>query len=113
HIDLMDVLAGYQARAFAPLDQMASMLGFPGKMGMTGADVWDHFRAGKVNSIRAYCETDVLNTYLIFLKFQHLRGHLQDAQLRQELDGVRDYLKSSEHPHLQEFLSAWDAVSSR
>ena len=113
HIDLMDVLAGYQARAFAPLDQMASMLGFPGKMGMTGADVWDHFRVGKVKSIRAYCETDVLNTYLIFLKFQHLRGHLQDAQLRQELERVRDYLKSSEHPHLQEFLSAWDAVSSR
>ncbi len=113
HIDLMDVLAGYQARAFAPLDQMASMLGFPGKMGMTGADVWDHFRAGKVKSIRAYCETDVLNTYLVFLKFQHMRGHLQDAQLRQELEQVRDYLESSEHPHLQEFLSAWDAVSSR
>ena len=70
-------------------------------------------RAGKVKSIRAYCETDVLNTYLLFLKFQHLRGHLQDAQLRHELERVRDYLKSSEHPHLKEFLSAWDAASTR
>ena len=112
HIDLMDVLAGYQARAFAPLDQMASILGFPGKMGMTGADVWDYYRAGKIKAIRAYCETDVLNTYLVFLKFQHMRGHLQDTQLRRELEQVRDFLASSEHPHLQEFLSAWNAASS-
>ena len=112
HIDLMDVLAGYQARAFAPLDQMASILGFPGKMGMTGADVWDYYRAGKIKAIRAYCETDVLNTYLVFLKFQHMRGHLQDTQLRRELEQVQDFLASSEHPHLQEFLSAWNAASS-
>ena len=112
HIDLMDVLAGYQARAFAPLDQMASILGFPGKMGMTGADVWDYYRAGKIKAIRAYCETDVLNTYLVFLKFQHMRGYLQDTQLRRELEKVRDFLASSEHPHLQEFLSAWNAASS-
>lgn len=112
HIDLMDVLAGYQARAFAPLDQMASILGFPGKMGMNGADVWDYYRAGKIKAIRAYCETDVLNTYLVFLKFQHMRGHLQDTQLRRELEQVQDFLASSEHPHLQEFLSAWNAASS-
>jgi 3'-5' exonuclease len=111
HIDLMDVLAGYQGRAFVPLDQMAGMLGFPGKMGMTGADVWGHFRAGNVESVRAYCETDVLNTYLVFLKFQHMRGHLQDAQLRQELDQVRNHLQSSENLHLKEFLSAWNAAS--
>ena len=33
HTDLMDVLAGYQPRAFARLDEIAQMLGFPGKLG--------------------------------------------------------------------------------
>ena len=36
HIDLMDVLAGYQNRAFAPLDDISVILGFPGKMGVSG-----------------------------------------------------------------------------
>jgi len=36
HMDVMDVLAGYQGRANAPLDEVATMLGFPGKMGMSG-----------------------------------------------------------------------------
>ena len=42
----MDVLAGYQTRAFAPLDEIAQMLGFPGKLGMDGAGVWDAHVAG-------------------------------------------------------------------
>ena len=31
HIDLMDLLSGYQARAVAPLDAIAQLLGLPGK----------------------------------------------------------------------------------
>ena len=33
HTDLMDVLSGYQVRARASLDQVAVLLGFPGKLG--------------------------------------------------------------------------------
>ena len=40
HIDLMDVLAGFQMRGRASLDQIAVMLGFPGKLGMSGDKVW-------------------------------------------------------------------------
>src|SRR3569833_1118924 len=54
HIDLMDVLAAYQPRACAPLDQIATLLGLPGKMGMSGAKVWDHFLAGDIAGIRNY-----------------------------------------------------------
>ncbi len=39
------------------------MLGFPGKMCMSGADVWDEYCLGNISKIRDYCETDVLNTY--------------------------------------------------
>jgi len=43
HVDLMDVLAGFQMRGRASLDQTAVLLGFPGKLGMSGARVWDKY----------------------------------------------------------------------
>ena len=45
HLDLMDLLAMYQPRASAPLDEMAQLLGFPGKLGMDGAQVWESYPA--------------------------------------------------------------------
>ena len=111
HIDLMDVLSGYQPRAFASLDQIAGMLGFPGKLDMTGSGVEERFRAGDLKAIRDYCETDVLNTYLIFLKFQHMRGELQVSQLQEELERVRKYLVESGERHLANFLASWDQMA--
>jgi predicted PolB exonuclease-like 3'-5' exonuclease len=110
HTDLMDVLAGYQPRANAPLDEIAGMLGFPGKMGMSGARVWDEYQAGNLAGIRNYCETDVLNTYLVYLRFELIRGHLDREQYEQELGLLRDTLAAEEKPHFEEFLAAWSRV---
>ncbi len=107
HTDLMDVLAGYQMRANAKLDEIATMLGFPGKMGMSGAKVWDAFQAGEIEDIRNYCETDVLNTYLVYLRFELMRGHLTEAAYQQELDLLRDSLRMDERAHICEFLEHW------
>lgn len=111
HIDLMDVISGYQGRAVAPLDDIASLLGYPGKLGMTGADVWSQFQAGKVQSIRDYCETDVLNTYLVYLSFERMRGHLQPTKFDEEINRLKDYLSHSEIAHFKEFSEAWASAS--
>jgi len=108
HIDVMDVLSGFNPRARAGLDAIAVMLGFPGKMGLKGDRVWDFYLDGKLDDIRNYCETDVLNTYLVFLRFQHMRGMLDDTQLDDEIRRVRELLEAAPEPHLQEFLAAWD-----
>ncbi len=107
HTDLMDVLSGYQPRAVAPLDEVASMLGFPGKMGMSGARVWDVYLDGGIEDIRNYCETDVLNTYLVFLRFELTRGKLSQAEYDAECRQLREYLAAQNKPHFREFLSAW------
>lgn len=109
HIDLMDVLSGFQPRARAGLDAIAVMLGFPGKMGMKGDQVWPSFLAGKLAEIRNYCETDALNTYLVFLRFQHIRGILDDRSLQAEFDRLRSLLKDAEQEHLRAFLAAWSS----
>ncbi|MBI3899923.1 MAG: 3'-5' exonuclease [Gammaproteobacteria bacterium] len=107
HTDLMDVISGYNGRAIAPLDEVAVLLGFPGKMGHNGADVWDQFQAGNIEGIRNYCETDVLNTYLVYLRFEMIRGNLDEAGWTRETDLVRNTLRTANKPHLHEFLSAW------
>ncbi|SHG52522.1 hypothetical protein SAMN04488068_0583 [Hydrocarboniphaga daqingensis] len=108
HTDLMDVLALYSGRNNAPLHEIALLLGFPGKLGMDGSKVFDAWRSGGIADIRAYCETDVLNTWLVYLKFQRMRGHLTADELLTELDRVRDYLAASDEPHWAEFAVAWD-----
>ena len=107
HTDLMDVIAMYQPRANARLDDIATMLGFPGKMGMSGAKVWDEFQAGNIEGIRNYCETDVLNTYLVYLRFQLIRGQLTEAAYKKEQDLLRKTIKQENKPHFDEFLENW------
>ena len=109
HTDLMDVLAGFEMRANAPLDEVATLLGFPGKMGMSGAKVWDNYQAGELAGIRNYCETDVLNTYLVYLRFELINGNLTPAEYEQECQLVRDTLQEEDKPHFKEFLSHWQS----
>jgi predicted PolB exonuclease-like 3'-5' exonuclease len=108
HTDLMDVLALYQPRAYAPLHEMALLLGFPGKLGMDGSKVDEAYAAGRIDEIRAYCETDVLNTYLVFLRFQLLRGQMAATEHGREVERVREFLRQSAAPHWAEFLTAWN-----
>lgn len=110
HTDLMDVLAGYQPRAAAALDEIAVLLGLPGKMGQSGAHVWEQFQAGEILDIRNYCETDVLNTYLVYLRWELIRGNLTQAAYEQEIGLLRDTLKAADKPHLDAFLHAWNTA---
>jgi len=107
HLDLMDVLSGFQPRARARLEEIALMLGFPGKLGMSGDKVWQCWLDGGIDEIRNYCETDVLNTYLVYLRFQLMRGNLDPVELDREYDLVRETLQAMGEPHLDEFLAAW------
>jgi predicted PolB exonuclease-like 3'-5' exonuclease len=107
HIDLMDLIALYQGRAVAPLDEIAKLCGFPGKLGMGGAQVWPAFQRGEIQTIRNYCETDAANTYLMFLRFQLMRGVLGEQQYAAEIDVVKSVLGNSKERHWQEFMAAW------
>jgi len=109
HLDLMDLLAMYQPRASVPLDQLAKLMGLPGKLGMDGSAVWGAWQDGKVDEIRDYCETDVVNTHLVFLRFQFMRGLLSAEEHAAEVALVRQTLSASEAPHWREFVAAWPA----
>jgi hypothetical protein len=121
HLDLMDLLAMYQPRASAPLDAMAKLCGFPGKLGMDGSAVYPAYLDGKLEDIRRYCETDVMNTYLLYCRFQKMRGGFTEAEYEREIAFVKESLGALAEvstaatadgtpggdTHWQEYLAAW------
>ena len=107
HTDLMDVLAGYVNRAWAPLDEIAQLVGLPGKLGMDGSQVYDAFKRGEIDAIRHYCETDVANTFLLYQRFQLIRGLLDAAAYEAEIALFRDWLSLQQSSHWREFSAAW------
>ena len=107
HLDLMDLLAMYQPRASAPLDDLARLCGFPGKLGMDGSQVWQAYSEGRLEEIRNYCETDVMNTWLVYCRFQVMRGVLSAAAFDAEVAIAKALLASLPAPHWREYLAAW------
>jgi predicted PolB exonuclease-like 3'-5' exonuclease len=109
HLDLMDLLAMYSPKNNAPLDAMAKLCGFPGKLGMDGSQVYAQYLAGQTDEIRRYCETDVMNTYLLYCRFQQMRGGFTPAEYESEIGFVKETLGNlaPNEAHWQEYLAAW------
>jgi 3'-5' exonuclease len=112
HTDLMDVLSCYQGRGRVSLQNAAYLLGLPGKLGFSGGQVWDAWLAGNLVGIRQYCETDVLNTYLIYLRFEMMRGRFTSERYADEVERVKALLRAGTEPHLAEFLRAWEGMAA-
>ncbi len=108
HTDLMDVLGMYQPRNNAPLDDVAQLAGLPGKIGVGGAKVWETYLAGDVAGIRDYCEADTANTYLLYLRYQLLRGVFTKDLFEKEKSLLKKTIKDLDKPHWREFLKLWN-----
>jgi predicted PolB exonuclease-like 3'-5' exonuclease len=88
---------------------MARLCGYPGKLGMDGSEVTAAIAAGRRDDVRRYCETDVMNTYLLYLRFRRLRGELVGAEYEQELAVARERIAATGAPQWRQFLDAWSA----
>jgi 3'-5' exonuclease len=74
HCDLMDALSEFGASEAAKLSEVCALLGLPGKQGMDGSQVAEYVAAGRIAEVRGYCETDVLSSYLVFMRYALFRG---------------------------------------
>ena len=79
-VDLCDVLSSFSSQAKATLHELCRVMGLPGKPdGITGAEVEKHYRDGHIREIAEYCESDVLNTYRVWLRHELFSGRLPEA----------------------------------
>ena len=102
----------YTGRANAPLDDLAKLCGFPGKMGVDGSQVWSLYQEGRLAEIRDYCETDVVNTYLVYCRYLLLRGVLTRSAYDAEVELVRSYLSRQDAQHWREYLARWGSAGA-
>ena len=113
HYDLMDILSDFGASPAPKLDEIARLCGFPGKLGIDGSQVKSVYDAGGIEDIRSYCETDVLNTYLVYLRHRLHTANITKDVYNRSVSDVIEFLhaRKDNRPHLGEFLKAWEACS--
>jgi hypothetical protein len=109
HCDLIDAFSDYGASARVKMNEICSILNLPGKLGIDGSMVTDFYDSKKLQEIRDYCETDVINTYLLYLHYQHHTGSLSNDNFMQAQEDLGSYLggEGENRKHLAEFLEEW------
>jgi len=76
HVDLCDHISEFGAVRGMKLDLLCTMMGIPGKFDISGDQVYKLFFDGQIDTIKEYCQSDVLNTYWLYLKYELLRGNM-------------------------------------
>lgn len=93
-LDLCDALASYSSRDKPKLDELSKILGLSGKPeGIHGGEVEALVNAGRIQEVADYCETDVVNTYRIWLLYELFRGTLTTQQLEWSEARLRDHVE--------------------
>ena len=100
HIDLIEVLGSYGAVRGLKLDVVSSMAGLPGKFDVHGDEVYKLYFDGEIKAIEEYCESDVLNTYWLWLKYELLKGNILKSdyysilnEMAKKLEDKKSYTK--------------------
>ena len=76
-VDLCDVFSSFSPQGKATLHEISRIMGLPGKpKGIDGDEVERYFHEGKIKEIADYCETDVVGTYRVWLRYELFRGAL-------------------------------------
>lgn len=105
HLDLMNLLASHAGNA--PLGELAALMGLPATLSMNSRQVWESYQNEQLAEIRHACEVNVMNIYLVFTRFQMMRGVLSREAYQQECALVRAELHKLNQPHFNEYLAAW------
>ena len=114
HCDLLDVLSDFGASARVKLNEVCAAFGFAGKFGVDGSMVAEMIDNGEIEAVRNYCETDVLNTYLVYLRYQLHVGTLTKDDYNTAVAGLVQYIDSEKEarPYLGDFMEAWGEASN-
>ena len=101
--DLCDVLSSFAPGAKATLHELCRVMGLPGKPdGMHGGEVEQYHRDGRIDEIAAYCESDAVNTYRVWLRHELFQGNLSDTAFEASESKLEEFIKlrGNANPHL-------------
>jgi len=94
-IDLCDILSSFSPQAKATLHEVCRVMGLPGKPGsIDGGEVHKYFREKRIQEIADYCETDIVNTYRVWLRHELFRGRLTNAGFQASEASLAEFIKA-------------------
>ena len=102
-LDLCDVLGSYVPGVRVKLDEVSKILGLSGKPeGIDGSRVEEMVLAGQIEEVARYCESDVVNTYRVWLIYELFRGAISKEQLEWSEGQIRDFVltRKADNAHL-------------
>ena len=92
-IDLCDVFSSFSPQGKASLHEISRVMGLSGKpKGFDGSEVERHFREGKIKEVADYCETDVIGTYQMWLRYELFRGTLSQPAFEASERNLADFI---------------------
>jgi predicted PolB exonuclease-like 3'-5' exonuclease len=96
-LDLCDVLSSFAPHTKASLNELSKIMGMPGKPdNIDGSEVEKYFLEGKIKEIADYCETDVVNTYRVWLRYELFRGRLDEVGFKTSEQILVEFIKRHE-----------------
>jgi len=102
-LDLCDILGSYVPGAKVKLDDVSKILGLTGKpAGVDGSRVEEMVLCGQIEEVARYCESDVVNTYRVWLVYELFRGSITAEALDWSERQLRDFVatRKSANRHL-------------
>jgi predicted PolB exonuclease-like 3'-5' exonuclease len=106
-LDLCDVLSSFAPQAKATLHELCKVMGMSGKPdSIDGSEVGRYFLEGKIKEIADYCETDIVNTYRVWLRYELFRGKLTSIQFQFSEQKLGEFIKTrgNTKPHLDRMI---------
>ncbi len=86
------------------LDDLFKVLGLPGTPeGIDGSKVWEAVKAGRIADVSRYCESDIINTYRVWLRHELFRGALSKSSYEASEADLMAYITArlEDRPHLR------------
>ncbi len=114
HLDLMDRFSQYGASRREAMDVVASLYGLPGQTDIDGSMIGDLVSNNDWQTLSIYCESNVMNTWLIYLRWLRLTGQLTspdfNAWQQQSYDYLEKFTQADGSPRHQAFITDWSSA---
>jgi predicted PolB exonuclease-like 3'-5' exonuclease len=104
HLDVQNLWTNHRAFRYPHLENLAKLMGLPGKVGIDGSKVHQAYKDGQFEEIDTYCMQDVFQTAFIFQRFEYMAGRMDLAKYRAAATSVLDFVEKQ--PAHKEFFAS-------
>lgn len=108
HCDLLDVFSDFGSSAKIKMAEACALFNIPCKIDVDGSQVSELYDKNDFESIRGYCETDVIATYILYLKHIYTSGRMTKENFKYSLNQLQLLISESKKEAVRLFHNEWN-----